>query len=125
MTADTDESGRAVYPYEEGDVIVLGPELIASRDGAVLCWKGRHYVEHHPACRAVAEAFQVDADDVAQAISAPQTPDKEGAEVQMLRGALDAIAGPNESHWMIDYREAGGGYEGLQAIARAALKEIG
>jgi hypothetical protein len=45
-------------------------------------------------------------------------------EVALLRSALEAIAGPNESHWMHAYRAAGGGYEGLQAIARAALDAV-
>ena len=36
--------------------------------------------------------------------------------------ALQAIAGPsNSGPWVVVYHEAGGGYEGLQAIARAAL----
>ncbi len=40
-----------------------------------------------------------------------------------LVDALRAIAGPEDSGpWMEIYREAGGGYEGLQAIARAALE---
>ncbi len=41
-----------------------------------------------------------------------------------LSGALLAIAGPTDSGpWAGVYRNAGGGYEGLQAIARAALDE--
>lgn len=32
------------YPYENGDVIVLGPQVFVSRDEAVLNWEGRNYV---------------------------------------------------------------------------------
>jgi outer membrane protein TolC len=39
-------------------------------------------------------------------------------EVERLRAALEIIAGPGESDV---YIAAGGGYEGLQAIARDAL----
>lgn len=43
-------------------------------------------------------------------------------ELWELRAALTAIVGPSdEGPWMDLYRQAGGGYEGLQAIARAAL----
>lgn len=39
-----------------------------------------------------------------------------------LASALRAIAGPEDSGpWIEAYRAAGGGYEGLQAIAEAAL----
>lgn len=33
------------YPYEEGDTIVLGPEVFVAADGSVLCWKGVNYVK--------------------------------------------------------------------------------
>lgn len=32
------------YPFEDGNVLVLGPELIAEPDGSVLNWKGQNYV---------------------------------------------------------------------------------
>ncbi|MFE6412596.1 hypothetical protein ACFVOR_37315 [Streptomyces sp. NPDC057837] len=32
------------FPYQDGDVTVLGPEIFASNDGKVLCWKGDNYV---------------------------------------------------------------------------------
>lgn len=32
------------FPYRDGDVTVLGPEVFASEDGAVVCWKGENYV---------------------------------------------------------------------------------
>lgn len=32
------------YPHPDGDFIVLGPEIFASKDGAVICWKGENYV---------------------------------------------------------------------------------
>lgn len=33
----------AAYPYQDGDVTVLGPEVIASAEGSVISWKGRNY----------------------------------------------------------------------------------
>lgn len=47
-------------------------------------------------------------------------------DVEILLDALRTIAGPSDSApyiWV--YRDAGGGYEGLQAIAKAALQQIG
>lgn len=32
------------YPYQDGDITVLGPEIFASNDGAVISWKGDNYV---------------------------------------------------------------------------------
>lgn len=47
------------------------------------------------------------------------------ALIDVLESALRTIRGPEDRGiWMIPYREAGGGYEGLQAIARAALGEV-
>lgn len=31
------------YPYKDGDVIVLGPEIFVSKDGKVICWRGVNY----------------------------------------------------------------------------------
>lgn len=31
------------YPYSEGDNVVLGPEVFASGDERVVCWKGVNY----------------------------------------------------------------------------------
>jgi hypothetical protein len=46
------------------------------------------------------------------------------AEVERLREALRTIRGPEDrGPWIEIYREAGGGYSGLQAIARVALGE--
>lgn len=33
-----------VYPFEDGDVVVLGPEIFSAKDGSVLNWKGVNYV---------------------------------------------------------------------------------
>jgi len=33
-----------LYPFLNGDVIVLGPEIFAASGGDVICWKGRNYV---------------------------------------------------------------------------------
>jgi hypothetical protein len=41
------------YPYQEGDVTVIGPECFAKRDRSVLSWQGDNYVpqRQHPAAR--------------------------------------------------------------------------
>lgn len=31
------------YPYQDGDVTVLGPEVFASADGEVISWAGANY----------------------------------------------------------------------------------
>ena len=33
-----------LYPYDEGGVTVLGPEIFASEDGEVINWQGRNYI---------------------------------------------------------------------------------
>lgn len=44
----------------------------------------------------------------------------------VLLGALRVIDGPADNGpWIEVYRKAGGGYEGLQAIAREALEAVG
>lgn len=50
--------------------------------------------------------------------------ERHAAEERRLRAALESIVGPTDSGpWIATYRAAGGGYEGLQAIARAALED--
>lgn len=31
------------FPYQDGDITVLGPEIFASQDGQVISWKGDNY----------------------------------------------------------------------------------
>jgi hypothetical protein len=40
------DSETTRYPYTDGDVTVLGPEIIASLDGDAISWKGVHYSRH-------------------------------------------------------------------------------
>ena len=37
-------SDQPIYPHDDGDVTVLGPEIFASRDGVVISWRGENYV---------------------------------------------------------------------------------
>lgn len=39
-----DIGARRTFPHDSGDVTVLGPEVFASKDGSVICWRGRNYV---------------------------------------------------------------------------------
>lgn len=40
---DDDPSTTTTYPYQDGDVIALGPEVFASADGETISWKGANY----------------------------------------------------------------------------------
>jgi hypothetical protein len=51
------------YPYEEGDVVVLGPEIFAAKDGGVISWKGENFVP-----QAVPEPEVVEETDAAHAV---------------------------------------------------------
>ncbi|MGW5636472.1 hypothetical protein [Streptomyces sp. NPDC003832] len=37
-------TATAKYPYEDGDVTVLGPEIFAAADSKTISWKGENYV---------------------------------------------------------------------------------
>ena len=39
---------QPTYPYIDGDVTVLGPEIFASLDGAVISWRGENYTRTTP-----------------------------------------------------------------------------
>jgi hypothetical protein len=41
MAADTPSR---TFPYRDGDVTVLGPEIFASNDESTICWRGETYV---------------------------------------------------------------------------------
>lgn len=43
-----DEMDAGTYPRPDGDVTVLGPEIFASKDGSVICWKGENYTRQSP-----------------------------------------------------------------------------
>ena len=46
------------------------------------------------------------------------------ARIAQLEAALQTIVGPEDSgQWIEVYRQAGGGYEGLQAVALEALEQ--
>lgn len=32
------------FPYQDGDVTVLGPEIFASKGGSVISWRGENYI---------------------------------------------------------------------------------
>lgn len=44
---------RAQYPFEDGDVIILGPECFASKDGNVISWRGENYINQSAVQRLV------------------------------------------------------------------------
>jgi hypothetical protein len=88
------------YPHENGDVIVLGPQVFVSRDGAVLNWKGRNYVPQaeRDRLRAVVEAARmvltvIDSTPVGQMIDGIEGHD----EITLLRLRLDQLDGSAEA----------------------------
>lgn len=36
------------YPYEEGDFIILGPEVFTDKNQEVICWRGDNYIRKTP-----------------------------------------------------------------------------
>ncbi|HMG45658.1 MAG TPA: hypothetical protein VK611_30290 [Acidimicrobiales bacterium] len=60
----------ATYPHEDGDTIVLGPEIFATKDGSVISWKGENYSRQNDrlriaAARALERAEVGDAEEAA------------------------------------------------------------
>jgi hypothetical protein len=47
-TAQTKHKASQSYPRDDGDVTALGPEVFASKDGAVICWRGENYIRQEP-----------------------------------------------------------------------------
>lgn len=50
--------GKAEYPFESGDALVLGPELISQPDGSVISWKGQNYVPQAEAKKLTLKDFK-------------------------------------------------------------------
>lgn len=42
------DDAHETYPYESGNIIVIGPECFAMKDGSVLNWRGVNYVRQEP-----------------------------------------------------------------------------
>lgn len=73
------------YPHQDGDFTVLGPEIFASADGAVICWKGENYVRQEPVKRALDEL----------GVPGPDYPAPVANAVEILRESLRASARTN------------------------------
>lgn len=43
-TATPNRQARPGYPHEDGDTLVLGPEVFVAKDGSVLSWRGANFV---------------------------------------------------------------------------------
>jgi hypothetical protein len=39
-----DRDARPSYPYQDGDTLVLGPQVFVAKSGSVLSWRGENYV---------------------------------------------------------------------------------
>jgi hypothetical protein len=75
------------YPYEDGDVIVLGPETFVSKDGAVLCWKGENYTPQ-PEPLPSFDPPEPSLDDVVYVVAVRSAAPKDGHEIPPLLDAL-------------------------------------
>jgi hypothetical protein len=51
---------RTGYPYQDGEVTVLGPQIFASSDGEVICWKSENYVRQDRITAALAHHQPID-----------------------------------------------------------------
>lgn len=87
------------YPHQDGDVTVLGPEIFASADGKVICWKGVNYVPQPKLERAEAAITRVIA--ALQPYDKPIYGDRSrgfqmgwDAALQAIRAALDEPTNP-------------------------------
>lgn len=49
------------YPYKDGDVTVLGPEIFATKDGSVISWRGENFVRQQATEMEVREDLTPDA----------------------------------------------------------------
>lgn len=97
---DTPPPQQRQYPYQDGDVTVLGPEIFTSKDGAVISWRGDNYVRHEQvqephdllpgalhelasATRDLASAIRLEHTDktVALSVTAQQTPEEIGQQI--------------------------------------------
>jgi hypothetical protein len=48
---EIERAAMAKYPYQDGEVTVLGPEIFASGGGQAISWKGENYVSQSaPSC---------------------------------------------------------------------------
>lgn len=50
-----------IYPYNEGDAVVLGPNVFVARDGSVLNWRGENFIPQ--SLSSVAEKIEADWED--------------------------------------------------------------
>lgn len=100
---------QPTYPYGDGDVSVLGPQIFAGSDGAVICWRGENYVRQAGEGRCVCggrglahhfHGYEHRPVDPSEALSAPRgAPDGPdgGAEGQKAgNGAQGASGGSGE-----------------------------
>ena len=84
---------------------------------------GSDYGQWVPICRASEAEHLREAVAAMQARGKTYPPLSMALYIDRLEDALSAIVGPEDNGaWIEVYREAGGGYEGLQAIAREALE---
>lgn len=50
------------YPYQDGDTIVLGPEIFASVDEKTVAWKGQNYEKQEAKAEAAEPIKRLDVD---------------------------------------------------------------
>ena len=100
-------SAPGTYPHPDGDVTVLGPEIFASSDGKVICWKGENYVpqpDDTDLTEADIDRMMADGTPVQIAPApAPQLRDQIAAAMADLDCAKFNCAVPDKSHeyWRI------------------------
>lgn len=100
------------YPYQDGDTLVLGPEIFASMDEKTVAWKGRNYDLQVAEADAPPQRLDVDIkllgsddwqtvkdqalDNIADALSTDNLPEEVAAAVELaMKKGVRLAAGLN------------------------------
>lgn len=79
------------YPVKDGDVTVLGPEVFASQDGAVICWRGENYVRQDARVKSLGVlALQIEG--IADRLAAVPVQGEDAATVRRAAQAIRAAS---------------------------------
>lgn len=58
-----------LYPFQYGDLMVLGPEVFADKDGRIICWHGVNYVRQSDVHEALVTLSAPEADRIRNLIN--------------------------------------------------------
>lgn len=58
-----------LYPFQDGDLVVLGPEVFADAEGRTICWRGVNYVRQSDLHEALVTLSAPEADRIRNLIN--------------------------------------------------------